>query len=581
MAAPEDPPCRTAGRLLLSERKAAELPEPEQRETLDLLIRGKVVLFGSEDQDPAAPSRLIFQGLASPVLEARLASERSRCDAQRLAFFEAQEHLERAGIPLLLFKSGGPYPYTSSNVDVLVPAHEMDRAARLLEEAGHHEMVHYWEPNKRLLRRFRGPVCEVMIHLHTKISWVVLAFSDVAAVWEKARRRLDPRVLHPCPEHLASILLAHSVYESNKVHAGDVWKVREATGSTAFDWDEVLRIARLRAWSLGLAFSLQWYAAAESLLFGSATLGAAAAVRSLPTLSEREREWIETSVQRAFPALLPRRVTKRFYFRKLLADNPRSLGEKLHDLTGVAEQIAFGRAGLRSRPGSLVCFCGIDGSGKSTHAQALRAALDECEIPNRPVWMRGGYSPLVTRLKQGLRGSAAGLPDTGDAAGKLRLYRKRRTRFVWGWLVAIEQVVQSVFAVRIQRWLGRTLVAERYVPDTLVDLSERFADESFQTRLAGRFMRRLCPRPDLILFLDLPGALAFSRKSDDWSAEILEDRRRRYRSVLSGLPEVETLDATRSLEQLTHEATDLGLRRIFGRIRRLNPLSRRRRDSWE
>jgi thymidylate kinase len=284
---------------------------------------------------------------------------------------------------------------------------------------------------------------------------------------------------------------------------------------------------------------------------------------------------------RAFPARLANRVTKRFYFRKLLVDNPRSPLQKAHDLLGVVEQVGFGRLRLRSRPGGLICFCGIDGSGKSSHAALLRAALDECEIPNRPVWMRGGYSPFVTWLKARLRGAGAGVPEVGDASGKLRVYRQPRTRLLWGWMVAIEQIVQALLAVRVPRWLGTTLVAERYVPDTLADLSERFDDDSFSQSLPGRLMRWLCPRPDLIVFLDVSGREAFVRKPDDWSEEILEERRRRYRSVLATLPGVRVLDAHRSLDDLLRETIDLGLQTVLEKIRRSNPLSGRRRDGWE
>ena len=581
MAAPDNDTCRAAGRALLGERALAGLDEARQREILGLLVKGKLVLFGNDSSDPAAPSRLLFDALGAPALAAPLARERERCDAQRRAFREAQAQLERSGIPLLLFKSAGPYPYTSSNVDALVPGGELDRAARLLEEAGHYEMVHYWEPNKRLLRRFEGSACTLMLHLHTKISWVVLAFSDIDAVWQRARRSVDPSVLHPAPEHLVAILLAHSVYESNKVHLGDVWKVREAAGRAGFDWDEVLRIARLRHWIPGLAFSLAWYAAAEERLFGESLLASSPVVRALPPLSASQRDQITASAARAFPARLAKCVTKPFYFRKLLADNPRSPAQKAHDLAGVAEQVVVGRLGLRARPGSLVCFCGIDGSGKSTHADALRAVLAECEIESRRVWMRGGYSPLVTWMKARARGASAGVPEVGDVQGKLRVYRQARTRWLWGWLVALEQIVQAVFAVRVQRWLGRTLVAERYVPDTLADLAERFGDDAFASSLPGRAMRRLCPRPDAIVFLDVPGDVAFARKSDDWSAEVLEERRGRYRAALAAMPRVTVLDAQRPLAEVSDEAIRIGLRTVLDRIRTSNPLARRRRDRWE
>ena len=110
-------------------------------------------------------------------------------------------------------------------------------------------------------------------------------------MWQRARRSVDPSVLHPAPEHLVAILLAHSVYESNKVHLGDVWKVREAAGRAGFDWDEVLRIARLRHWIPGLAFSLAWYAATEERLFGESLLASSPVVSVLFGTKNIERRF--------------------------------------------------------------------------------------------------------------------------------------------------------------------------------------------------------------------------------------------------------------------------------------------------
>ncbi len=572
---------RIAGRVLHDAFDVSSLPEARQQELFEIFQKGKVILFGNDSEAPETPSRLLFPALDVPGLKESLEREQRRCDAQRAAFLEAQQALDHAGIPMLLFKSSGPYPYTSSNVDALVPDGEMERAAAVLIENGHHEIAHYWEPNKRLLRKFKGPHCEVMIHLHTKISWIVLGFSDMAAVWDDARHGFDPAIRQPSPSHLVATLLAHSVYESNKVHIGDIWKIRQAIQNGDFDWDAVHRIAQLKSWLPGLSFSLRWYSEAEKLLFDEPVVATSPLLSSLPTPSPQEQGLIRDSVANAFPAKLSKLVTKRFFFRKLLVDNDRSLLEKAHDLEGVFEQTVFGRFQLRSRPGSFICLCGIDGSGKSTHAENLRLVLDECEISNRLVWMRGGYSPFVTWIKERLRKSNKRLPSTSDVAAKEEIYRQGRTRLLWGWLVTFEQIIQAIFAVRVHRWLGRTLIAERYVPDTLADLSERFDDEFFPTSLPGRLMRFLTPRPDLILFLDVSGDVAFARKSDDWSTNVLEERRQRYRSVLDVMPQAEILDAEQPLEPLVQDVVDRSLRCIFGRIQRFNPLNKRRRDAWE
>ncbi len=572
---------RLAGELLSGKRSAADLPEPDQHALLDELIRGKCLLFTADPEHPGGPSRLCLPGLASEPLAERLEAERRRCDSQRAALLQAQACLEQVGIPLLLFKTTGAYPYTSSNVDALVPEGTLRRAVQALEIEGFREMTHYWEPNKRLLRRFHGRTCELELHLHEQVSWMVLTFLEPATLWSGARASADPSVRHPAPEHVVAALLAHSVYESNRVSLGDAAKIRCAVEQPDFDWTEVVRCAERRSWLPGLALARYWYAAAERAAFGDARLDEPRCVEGLPEPPARARGAVGAAVKLgAWPLELSKWRTKPYFFRKLLRDNPRSARQKLWDLVGLFLQIVPGRLGLRPRPASLLCVCGIDGSGKSSHAEALRTALECCEVPVRVVWMRGGYSALSEGVKRLARRSSSRVPRSGDASAKTRVYRGGALRWVWAWWVALEQVSLAVLRVRLARGLGRTVVTQRYVPDTLVDLAQRFGVR-FAERAPGRFLRRFTPEPDLILLLDLDGATAFARKPDDWSSEILEVRRALYRGVLEGRPRVVSLDARRPRQQLEHEVVDRGLQFTFRRIEHDSRLARQRRDSWE
>ena len=261
---------RLAAELLAGRRCAADLPAADQERLFEALLRGKCVLFQA---DPAGgASRLRFPELETELLAERLEAERMRCDSQRRALLEAQTLLEAVDIPLLLFKSAGPYPYTSSNVDALVPEGTLGRAVQQLEVNDFREMTHYWEPNKRLLRRFRAHETTLELHLHEKVSWIVLAFLEPDVLWRGARASDDPKLRRPAPEHLVAALLAHSVYESNRVSLGDLDKIRGALAEPGFDWSEVMRCATRRAWLPGLALSRYWHAAAERAAFGDSVL---------------------------------------------------------------------------------------------------------------------------------------------------------------------------------------------------------------------------------------------------------------------------------------------------------------------
>jgi thymidylate kinase len=556
----------------------AGLPPSQQRALLDELVRGKVPLFGADPGHPAGPSRLRFPALATSELEERLAVERRRCDRQRAAYLEAQRLLASAGIPLVLFKTLGPYPYASSNVDALVPRGELERAAQLLERAGYIEMVHYWEPCKRLFRRFEGAECTLILHLHEQIGWIVLAFGDMDALWESARPGSDPLVTRPASEHVVAALLAHSVYEARRVALGDLWTVRSALAEPDFEWAQVERIARARSWTPGLELACAWYAAAERVAFGSSRIATRASVGSAPgrlhariALQEREGRW---------PLALPRRALQAYFLRKLVLDNPRSVAQKLGDLRGLARQLVWGRLRARRRPATFVCICGLDGAGKTTQAEAVRAALQECEIPARRIWQRGGYSRPLEWLKSLARGTSSRVPSTTDGDAKARAYRRPLVGTIWAWILAVEQLAAAWIAVGTARLLGHAAVGERYLPDTVAELAERFGDPDYASSAPARLMCALAPKPQLILWLDLPAERAHARKAD-WPVEVLAARRRLYRSALARFANVEILDAARPARELEREIVDRVLRAALGRIRARNPLSSQSRSGYE
>ena len=55
-------------------------------------------------------------------------------------FAEVARAWSDVGIPSVLIKSPGYIPYTNSNVDVLVPTHQMSEAHRIMLELGYLEL---------------------------------------------------------------------------------------------------------------------------------------------------------------------------------------------------------------------------------------------------------------------------------------------------------------------------------------------------------------------------------------------------------------------------------------------------------
>jgi thymidylate kinase len=75
------------------------------------------------------------------------------------------------------------------------------------------------------------------------------------------------------------------------------------------------------------------------------------------------------------------------------------------------------------------------------------------------------------------------------------------------------------------------------------------ANRSIGRRFHGLLLRRVFPRPDLVVYLDAPAEVLFARKGE-WSVDWLAERRDQYRAMLRLAPHHATVDATRPLDEV-------------------------------
>jgi thymidylate kinase len=71
-----------------------------------------------------------------------------------------------------------------------------------------------------------------------------------------------------------------------------------------------------------------------------------------------------------------------------------------------------------------------------------------------------------------------------------------------------------------------------------------------------RLLAWMFPAPDLVLLLDVPGHIAFGRKGE-YDAEHMEVHRQHLLALQAHLPQVRTVDATRTKDEVRAHATDL------------------------
>jgi hypothetical protein len=211
----------------------------------------------------------------------------------------------------------------------------------------------------------------------------------------------------------------------------------------------------------------------------------------------------------------------------------------------------------------LITFSGLDGAGKSTLIEWLRASLERDGRPVTVFHMNDhiglyAYARFVRDrlLRLGRTTDAVDAasmcvhPSTrGAAPGFIRrvrnaiLWNKPLRRFIY----PIDLAVFACYRFYHEKLHRRVLIMDRYFYDTLVDVSD--GKSWFWIRL----LERITPTPEVSVYLDVTPEESFERKGE-YDVEYLRRRWVAYRTVFPWIPSSVTvrnddLEATKAVLQ--------------------------------
>jgi len=230
-----------------------------------------------------------------------------------------------------------------------------------------------------------------------------------------------------------------------------------------------------------------------------------------------------------------------------------------------------------SRPSNLVSFSGLDGAGKSTQAEVLRATLERLGFDTALVWSRfewstlfeNRYLDLVSRpVKASLRvlervrrthrpEKEGGTPSPAlpweaayDPAQSLR-ERSALVSNVWTTLVVLVHGAAQRRATKPLLQEGKFVICDRYTLDAAAYLRFRYgAARSFRFQI--RLMQLISPSPVRAYFVDVPPEKAYGRRREEYGPEDLAQQAALYREVCEALGATR-LDGLRPLGELCDE----------------------------
>ena len=208
--------------------------------------------------------------------------------------------------------------------------------------------------------------------------------------------------------------------------------------------------------------------------------------------------------------------------------------------------------------GFLICFTGMDGTGKTTLSKNLVKSLKERDIECKYVYAR--LTPIISKPFMWIGRSIFlhgknMFENYSDYANTKRMAIEHNSFLsrIYQQILLFDYFFQVFFKVKIPLIFSKNIVCDRYVYDTVItDLSVdmNYSRDKVIDMLDN--LLRFFPEPDRTFLIDVPEEIAYQRKNDTPSREYLRERRGIYLNVGNKYKMV-ILDGTKKLEELQCE----------------------------
>ena len=163
----------------------------------------------------------------------------------------------------------------------------------------------------------------------------------------------------------------------------------------------------------------------------------------------------------------------------------------------------------------LIAFFGPDGTGKSTHAEILVNHFKSHKNKVRKVWIRAPHTLayLFSRFFVKIGFYRIVSNSFGRQVKIPAVHTSRSFRLFWPMIELVSVLPLVLFRVYIPLFLGYTLVAERYLVDTVVTIAYFINDPSFLQGHTAKLLLCFIPKNTVFIHLDSDYSTIMERRS--------------------------------------------------------------------
>lgn len=181
----------------------------------------------------------------------------------------------------------------------------------------------------------------------------------------------------------------------------------------------------------------------------------------------------------------------------------------------------MGKYNLKKR--ILLCFMGIDGSGKTTLSKHLYKELKTKQYDVSYTWWLESENSFIRSL---IRKMGKGkYSDNKTPINQSNKPTSKLLRIVYLLIVIIDYLRFGILKAGYLAFFtkGKILIYDRYYFDVLCALAREFNISDTWRDILLRLFGMFLPKPDLLIFIEIPLEIAFDRKRKDY--ETIENAR--------------------------------------------------------